>query len=211
MATTEQDLSRPQLSAAKRVSGRLKMLLIRYRVGRWATAVVAGVLAAAAVGSALADAESARADWGTSVDVVLARRAMGAGELVTGATVELISVPTRLVPADAVTEVPVGRRITTEVGPGEILVERRLTSRSGSAASIALPPGTRGVQLDRSDVVGQVGDVVDLHALLSGSYLAEGVVVHGDEATVTVAVPTTDVAAVIDAISQGGLISVLVP
>ena len=35
--------------------------------------------------------------------------------------------------------------------------------------------------------------------------------VHSDETTVTVAVPVTDVAAVVDAISQGGLVSVLVP
>ena len=211
MATTEQDLPRPQVSASRRVGGRLKMLLIRYRVGRWTTAVAAGLVAATAVGSALADAESARSDWGTSVEVVLTRRAMRAGELVTGETVELVSVPTRLVPERAVTELPVGLRVTTDVGPGEILVEQRLTSRSGSAASIALPPETRGVQLDRSDVVGEVGDVVDLHALVSGSYIAEGVVVHADETTVTVAVPATKVAAVVDAISQGGLVSVLVP
>ena len=211
MATTEQDQARPQVSAAKRVAGRLKVLLIRYRVGRWTAAVAAGLLAATAVGSALAGAESARSDWGTSVEVVLTRRAMRAGEIVTGPSVELVAIPTRLVPTDAVSELPVGLRVTTDVGRGEILVEHRLTSRSGSAASIALLPGTRGVHLERTDVVGDVGDVVDLHALVSGSYLAEGVVVHSDETTVTVAVPVTDVAAVVDAISQGGLVSVLVP
>lgn len=211
MAITEEEQPRPRVSTGRRIGGRLKLLLIRYRVGRWATAVSAGLLAATAVGSALADADSARSDWGTSVEVVLTRRAMRAGELVTGETVELVSVPTRLVPPTAVTELPVGRRVTTDVGPGEILVAQRLTSRSGSAASIALPPGTRGIQIVRSDVVGEVGDVVDLHALVSGTYLAQGVVVHSDEAMVTVAVPATDVAVVVDAISQGGLVSVLVP
>jgi len=37
------------------------------------------------------------------------------------------------------------------------------------------------------------------------------VVVHTDEISVTVAVATADAEAVVDAISQGGLVSVLVP
>lgn len=204
-------LPRPHPNRARRVGGRLRMLVLRHRIGRWMLAAGAGLLAAAALNGAIADAESARADWGTSVDVVLTRRLLQAGEVVTADAVTVASVPAQLAPADAVSDIPVGLRVVSEVGPGEILVTRRLSSGPGSAAAIALPDGTRGVTLDRSQVFGDVGDAVDLHALVSGARLTQGVVVHTDETSVTVAVASADAAAVVDAISQGGLVSVLVP
>lgn len=187
------------------------MLVVRHRIGRWMAAAAAGLVVAAALNAAVADAESARAGWGTPVDVVLARRLLRTGEVVSADAVALTAVPARLVPDDAVSDPPLGFRVVTEVGPGEILVARRLSSGPGSAAAIALPDGTRGVTLDRSQVFGEVGDAVDLHALVSGARLTQGVVVHTDEISVTVAVATADAEAVVDAISQGGLVSVLVP
>ena len=169
MATTEQDRARPQVTATRprrRPSEGAPDPLSRRQMDsrgrRWA---LGGNRRRERAGGA----ESARSDWGTSVEVAFTRQAMRAGEIVTDTSVELVAIPARLVPTDAVSELPVGLRVTTDVGRGEILVEHRLTSRSGSAASIALPPGTRGVHLDRTDVVGEVGDVVDLHALVSGS------------------------------------------
>ena len=171
----------------------------------------AGLITAATLDHAVADADSARAEWGASVEVIVTRRPLRAGEQISPDDVDLMLAPARLVPVDAVVEPPTGLRVTTDVSAGEILVEPRLTSRAGSAASIGLPVGSRGVQLERRSVVGQVGDRVDLHALVSGSYLAQGVIAHADDESVTVAVPLADVAAVVDAISRGGLVSVLVP
>ena len=193
------------------VTGRLKLLAMRYRLGRWAAAGAAATIAAGLLAMGLADVRSARSEWGTSVEVVRTRAELEAGDVVTSAAVELTVVPTGLVPAGAVTRPPVGRRVTTSVGVGEILVERRLASRPGSASSLALPEGTRGVLLERSQVFGEAGDTVALHALASGAELAEAVIVHTGESSVTVAVPTLAVAAVVDAISQGGVVSVLVP
>jgi Flp pilus assembly protein CpaB len=187
------------------------MLVVRHRIGRWLAAATAGLVAAAALSGAVADAESARADWGTPVEVVVSDRLLRTGEVVTADAVAVTAVPARLVPDDAISDPPLGLRVVSEVGPGEILVARRLSSGPGSAAAIALPDGTRGVTLDRSQVFGDVGDAVDLHALVSGAPLTQGVVVHTDETSATVAVTTADAAAVVDAISQGGVVSVLVP
>ena len=208
---SEPRLARPDASVARRIAGRLHTIAIRHRITRWAAAVAAGLLAASGIGRALAGVESARADWGQSVDVVVTSRALATGDPVTPGSVEVVAAPAHLVTPDTVTELPLGSRVTADVGPGEILVGRRLTSGRGSPSSIVLPAGTRGVQLPRAEVLGGTGDVVDLHALINGAHLAQAVVVRSDESTVTVAVPTADVAAVVDAISQGGLISVLVP
>lgn len=211
LSTIPRERSRPSATASDRLKGRLRLLVVRHRLGRWATAGGAALLAAWTLTSAIADAESARAGWGEAVDVVVTRAALATGDVVTAGMVGIDSIPARVVPTNAVSALPLGARLTANVGPGEILVEHRLTRRSGSAASVAIPDGTRGVKLDREEVFGDVGDAVDLHALVSGHHLAQAIVVHADESSVTVAVPVPDVTAVVDAISQGGLVSVLVP
>jgi hypothetical protein len=205
------DSRRPTPTTLSRVRGGLHLLTVRWRVGRWAAAVVAGLVAAWVVAGAAAEAESARARWGTTLDVVVARHHLEVGEVITADAVEMISAPARLVPPAALRTEPIGGRVTTRVEPGEILVDHRVTNRPGSAASLTLPEGTRGVVVDRAEVHGEVGDMVELHALISGARLTEGVVVHIDESSVTIAVPRVDVGPLVDAMSQGGLVSVLVP
>lgn len=202
---------RPTPATIRRVRGRIRLIAVRWRLGRWMAAGGAALVAAWVVAGAAAEAESARAGWGTSLDVVVARHHLEVGEVITADAVETISAPARLVPPTALRTEPIGRRVTTQVGPGEILVDHRVGNRPGSAASLTLPDGTRGVMLDRAEVRGDVGDMVELHALISGAHLTEGVVVHSDESSVTIAVPRVDVGRVVDAISQGGLVTVLVP
>ena len=156
LSTIPRERSRPSATASDRLKGRLRLLVVRHRLGRWATAGGAALLAAWTLTSAIADAESARAGWGEAVDVVVTRAALATGDVVTAGMVGIHSIPARVVPTNAVSALPLGARLTANVGPGEILVEHRLTRRSGSAASVALPDGTRGVKLDREEVFGDV-------------------------------------------------------
>lgn len=211
LSNTNRDRTRPRGTLADRVKGRVRIFAVRHRLGRWAAAGGAGLVALWALAGALADANAARAGWGESVDVVVARATIEPGEAIEAAMIGMESLPARMVPTDAISEPPLGARVTAEVGPGEILVAHRVTRREGSTASVALPDGTRGVTLHRDQVFGEIGDAVDLHAIVSGEHLATAVVVDTDEARATVAVPRADVQAVVDAISQGGLVSVLVP
>lgn len=75
-----------------------------------------------------------------------------------------------------------------------------------------LAPATRGVPVPVEGVALRVGDAVDVHAVLTGAAVAHGapVIDSADEEAV-VAVPVEQVDAVVDALTTGGVILVLVP
>ena len=75
-----------------------------------------------------------------------------------------------------------------------------------------LAPATRGVPVPVEGVALRVGDIVDVHAVLTGAAVAHGALVidsGGEEAVV--AVPVERVDAMVDALTTGGVILVLVP
>ena len=75
-----------------------------------------------------------------------------------------------------------------------------------------LAPATRGVPVPVEGVALRVGDAVDVHAVLTGAAVAHGaLVVDSGEEEAVVAVPVERVDAMVDALTTGGVILVLVP
>ncbi len=75
-----------------------------------------------------------------------------------------------------------------------------------------LPPGTRGVVVDVTRGRFDPGDVVDVHAASTGALVVTEVEVTGaDQGGAVIAVHPDQVEPVIEAVTTGGVILVLVP
>jgi Flp pilus assembly protein CpaB len=135
---------------------------VRRRVWGW----VAAALVAMVVVSTLDRAEHDRAAWGRSVDVVVARHDLEAGQSIVAGNAVVQRWPAALVADGALEEVPNGRRLAAPVRAGELLVDDRLA-----------PPdaGPTGATLDVDEMVVSVplgsppaapvpGDHVDIYA-----------------------------------------------
>ena len=181
---------------------------------RWAlVAASAGAIAVegARIGAA-ADAE--RASWGTSVDVVVVRRAVAAGDTIRSGDVEVDAWPAALVPDDALRAVPDGAMASAALVPGEALVARRVAPAGMGPVAARVPEGWRAVAVPTSSSgLGPaapplaVGDRVDL--LAPAPVAVDAVVVAVDDSSVAVAVPAADAPAVADALAASVVTVVL--
>lgn len=122
--------------------------------------------------------------------------------------------PASFVPADAVTEDPVGRRATEVLAAGEVVVEHRLAGGDRRGAAALVPDGWRAVAVPALEAAlpVEVGQRVDVLAALDpsgtgavGATVAEdGVVVHvADDDTVTVAVTPSQATRIVSALASG--------
>lgn len=83
---------------------------------------------------------------------------------------------------------------------------------TSSGVLTRLPRATRGVPVPIDEAVLAAGDVVDLHAVFDSSVVASSALVSvTSKDHAIVAVPVEQVTAVVDAITTGGVIPVLVP
>jgi Flp pilus assembly protein CpaB len=150
----------PLLSRGRVRHGRFRRRPVVRLAATVLLAVAAGALAASAVGRA----EAARAAYGTTVAVPVARHDLAAGRVVAAADVEWRDLPVGVVPAGAATE-PVGRVVRDAVVAGEVVLQVRLGG-AGTGATALLRSGQRAVAVpidDRSLRV-SVGDRVDVLA-----------------------------------------------
>ena len=152
LSTIPRERSRPSATASDRLKGRLRLLVVRHRLGRWATAGGAALLAAWTLTSAIADAESA--------PLRLTPRA-------------LLYLPW-LIGQILRANVDVARRILSPrlpIQPSLMLVDTRQRTDLGLviyANSITLTPGTVSVDLEDRTII--------VHALSASAAegLAEG-------------------------------------
>ena len=86
------------------------------------------------------------------------------------------------------------------------------TAAQQSGPAARLPPLTRGVPVPVDGAAFAVGDIVDIHEIRTGGAVVRDALVVGvsDEEAV-VAVPAEQVDALVDALTTGGVILVLVP
>ncbi|MDO7867697.1 SAF domain-containing protein [Nocardioides jiangxiensis] len=108
--------------------------------------------------------------------VLVAVRALAAGEVVGAADVASTALPVAVVPSDAAAA-PVGRTLAGAVAPGEVVTEARLVGPSlleGHDGLVAMP-----VRIADAAVVGllRVGDRVDLFAADPAAATPSGVLV----------------------------------
>jgi Flp pilus assembly protein CpaB len=204
------------LARAKRLRHRpaLRWLLV---VG---LAAITGLFAARVVDSA----RSARTRWGAGHPVVVMVEAVAAGDRIEATEVEVRSLPAALLPTTAVTDPPIGRVATSDLYPGEVLVEERVAPEGVQGAAALLPPGSRALAVPSGPGTPPllVGDTVDLLATYdpflfdpaaattpaggAGEMVVSGAtVIDVSEGAVTVAVDPDDAPEVAFALSQGAV------
>jgi Flp pilus assembly protein CpaB len=129
---------------------------------RRASTLLVAVAVAVTVGHTVSAAEDARRRWGTTAVVVVAQQDIEAGTALAASMLRLERRPVGLVPAGALTDLPVGRRVHSPVMAGEAIPAERLARHgSGSTAArllegtaaISVPLGPMPVPLDRGDRV----------------------------------------------------------
>lgn len=181
---------------------------------RLVAAVLLALVCGAAVLRVTDRAEAAVSRYGTEGRAWVVRDELAPGDVIGAGDVALEPRPVAFVPESAVVEDPVGRRVSGDVAPGEVLTEQRLAGGDRRGAAALVPEGWRAVAVPAVDAalpveVGQRVDVIAAGAGVdgapAGAVVAEdGVVVHvADDAVVTVAVTATAATRVVAALAGG--------
>lgn len=180
---------------------RWRWLLARRPWIRWILVAASAGVAALAVTAEVDALHRARNRWGTTVEVLVATRALSPGDVLDGA-VERRSYPVVLAPATAVRSAAAGAVAVERVAPGEVLVDSDLAMASGPLA--LLPVGWLAVAVTDAGLASwvQPGDAAVV--LADGQTAAQhAVVLSRTDTEVVVGVPAGDAAIVADAASRG--------
>ncbi len=205
--------------------------LRRHRGLYWVVALGVAGLSAHTLATALARAEDARAQWGTSRTVVVARRRLDVGAVVRAGDVTTASWPSALVPRGAVDDVDAieGRTVVDAIQADEAVRTERLAPDGLRGVAALIPAGWRAlaVPAGSAPLTLSVGDRVDLDAAVADAIAgpssstssssispafvvaANALVVAVDDRSVTVAVPADDAPRVALGIATGSVVPAL--
>lgn len=188
--------------ARRRHRPHLALLLRRDPRAWWAVVLTVAIGLGAAAASLVARAEDVRREWGTTVEVLVARRSLAAGQPVRSRDVELVARPVALVPTSAVRSLPQGAVARAAVAAGEVIVAERLAPVGLRGVAAMLPAGTRAMAVpvepgstppltpgDRVEVIVALPPESAGSGAPGFALLSDALVVAVDEASVTVAVP----------------------
>ena len=180
------------------VAARARLVLARRPWVYWAVVATFAALAVVAVEDQLASIDAERNRWGTTRQVLVARRHHEPGDPLMA---DLVELPVAALPADALVDAPAGGRIRQRVAVGEVLTAGDVTGVAGPAA--LAEPGTVVVALSdplaRSVVPG-----LRVEVTADGLVLAENATVTDVvDDVIFVAVAERDAAAVAAATQQG--------
>ena len=169
------------------------------------------VASLAALGNERARAVALRDQWGPTTTAWVAVDDLDAGHLLVDGDVTSALLPPSAVPTDAATGSPLGHRLADPMGEGEIVRLGRLRGGEESVTSSRVGPTRGAVPLSTAAPHLEVGDRVDLFALLDGASVAtDAEVVSMVDGIPVVAVERADLSAVIRAFSLGDVVPVLV-
>lgn len=188
----------------------LRSALRRSRLPRLVLVVVAGWAIGSGLASTHAEARQARAAWGSEVTVWVVRRDLPAGVVIGPGDIEPRRLPVAVVPPGVAERDPTGRRIRDPLVEGEPVHAARLAGARVGAVAARLPDGTAAITLAHDGALLAIDDRVDLHSLVSGSRLARAAeVLAVDETRFTAAVRRDEIAAVVRALTTGGVVPVV--
>jgi Flp pilus assembly protein CpaB len=121
-----------------------------------------------AISGLLGRARTEAARYGSPKSVLVATRDVSVGSEVKAGDVEVRSLPSALVPADAVGDVAQarGRVAVVALFDGQVVVRRQLAPWGLSGAAALLPPGKRGISVAAGPAAAKLskGDMVDVLA-----------------------------------------------
>ncbi len=156
------------------------------------------------------DTTSARAQWRTEIDGWVAGRDLEAGTTLSSDDLTATRLPSAGVPRDATLSEPFGLTLRDSIAAGEIIRDGRLTTASRHLAA-QLGEATGGLTIAVDGTPLTPGDLVDLYGLIDGNRLAtDAGVIKVHEGFVTVAVHDQQIRAVIQSLTVGGVVPVLV-
>ncbi|MCU1460700.1 MAG: hypothetical protein JWO37_775 [Acidimicrobiales bacterium] len=181
----------------------------------WSAMLALAAVTGLAVAGALGAARAAEARWGTTRAVVVAVRAIAAGDQIGAGDLTTRAEPAGLVPPGAVrsTEVAVGRVAVVALFPGQIVLAGHVGAGGVQGAAALVPVGRRAIAVPAESATTRArrGDLVDVLAVPpSGSgdavVVASGaLVVDVAESSVTVAVSPVEARRVAAAIARGAV------
>jgi Flp pilus assembly protein CpaB len=201
---------------------RVRLVFRRRRLGWWPAIVLLAALTAASLAGLSAEARATVARYGSTRPVLVAAVDLPAGVPVPPDAVRTEDRPVGLVPDDALDTLPSGATTRAPVAAGEVVLGRRLDPSGASPLAAALPDGSRGVAVPRTDTVPELqpGDRVDVLVAHPGlepgvsparTAATGAVVAHVGELAVLVAVRPHEVGEVASAAGAGLAMVVLVP
>lgn len=180
------------------VAARARLVLARRPWVYWAVVATFAALAVVAVENQMASVDAERNGWGTTRQVLVARRHHEPGDLLMA---DLVELPVAALPTDALVDASASGRVRQRVAAGEVLTAVDIADVAGPAA--LAEPGTVVVALSdplaRSVVPGLRVDVAADGLLLADSATVADVV----DDVIFVAVAERDAAAVAAAAQQG--------
>jgi len=201
---------RPRVGRS-RVPVHRRLLAARSAAAYWAVVALLALATAGLVSRLANRATAAERRWGATRPVLIAKRALPPGQPVPAAGVAVEERPRALVPVGALARLPAGAVAIAPVERGEVLTAARL-----GEPGAGLAPGRAAMAVPVGDAPLRVrpGQRVDVFATFDASLAAPGAdatdrvatgatVVRADAAAITVAVRTSEAAALARALAQG--------
>ncbi len=168
----------------------------------WAAMLAVAVGLGGATATLVARAEHVRQGWGTTAEVLVARRDLAPGDQVQGDDVTVKARPVALIPTSALRSLPHGAVARAAMLAGEVIVAERIAPTGLRGVAALLPAGTRAMAIPTepgSAPPRTPGDHVEVLVALPPesagggppgfALVADALVVAITEGTVTIAVP----------------------
>ena len=195
--------------------------VIRRRLRRppvfWLLTLVVAITIGLFTARAVQAAEDGASIYGDPTEVVVATRDLAPGALLDADSARLERRPRDVVATGALTSLPDGRPLTTEIYAGQVVVAAQVAEPDVSPLAAIVPDGHRAMAIGRSQfgLEVKIGDRVDALSFdpvtgEMGLVTTAARVLATDDTTVTLSVALADVALTAAAVSAGDVVLALV-
>lgn len=203
-------LDRPPVTTARAAIGGFRVSARRSRWPRLVLTALFGLGVGLWLVGIYNDTTAARARWQTEIDGWVATRDLAAGTTLSSDDLASTRLPNAGTPRDATTGDPTGLTLRDSMAAGEIVRDGRLNTADGRLAA-QLGEAAGGLTIATDGTPLEAGDLVDLYGLIDGERLADDArVIEVHEGFVTVAIADQQIQAVIQSLTVGGVVPVLV-
>lgn len=203
-------LPRPGDADLRALIGDAKVGLRRSRWPRLILTVVVGLAMGWWLTGIYNDANDAREEWQTEFTGYVVAHDLEAGTTLAEGDMIASRLLLAGTPRDATLRNPIGQTLRDSMAAGEVIRDGRLTATASKLAA-QLGGTSSGLTIANDGTPLTEGDIVDIYGLLNGGKLANGSrVLSVGEDTITLAIQNSQLGGVIEALTTGGVLPVLV-